>query len=68
LESAVWSRAIIGVVVCVVGAVWLAQGTNALHGSYMSGRPLYAVFGAILFVGGVALLAWTWRLRKRRAP
>jgi len=64
----VWSRTIIGVVVSLVGIVWLFQGTNALHGSYMSGRPLYAVFGAILIVGGVALLGWTWRLRKRRTP
>ncbi len=63
-----WSRAIIGVVVSLVGIVWLLQGTNALHGSYMSGRPLYAVIGAIFIVGGVVLLAWTWRLAKRRTP
>ncbi len=63
-----WSRIIIGVVVCVVGLVWLAQGTNVLHGSYMSGRSVYAVIGAILFVSGMALLVWTWRLAKHRTP
>lgn len=63
-----WSRVIIGVVACIVGAVWLAQGTNLLHGSFMSGEPVYAVIGAILVAGGVALLAWTWRQRARRTP
>jgi protein-S-isoprenylcysteine O-methyltransferase Ste14 len=52
---------------CVVGVVWIAQGTNVLHGSGMSGHGVYAVLGAVVFVLGAVLLAWAWRLRKRGA-
>jgi hypothetical protein len=38
MESIVWSRGIVGVVLCLVGAVWVAQGTGAMHGSSMSGK------------------------------
>ena len=58
-----WVRGIIGVLLCVVGVVWIAQGTNVLHGSGMSGHGLYAVFGAVVFVIGAALLTWAWRIR-----
>jgi len=58
-----WVRGIIGVLLCIVGVVWIAQGTNVLHGSGMSGHGLYAVLGAVVFVIGAALLAWAWRIR-----
>jgi len=58
-----WVRGIIGVLLCVVGVVWIAQGTNVLHGSGMSGHGLYAVLGAVVFVVGAALLTWAWRIR-----
>ena len=28
-----WTRGVIGVVLCLVGLVWIGQGTNALSGS-----------------------------------
>jgi uncharacterized membrane protein HdeD (DUF308 family) len=62
-----WTRGIIGVILCIAGAVWIAQGTNALHGSGMSGHGVWAVLGAVLIVIGVALLAWAWRLRGRQS-
>ncbi|HEV3188069.1 MAG TPA: hypothetical protein VGZ04_08485 [Acidimicrobiales bacterium] len=58
-----WVRGIIGALFCVVGVVWIAQGTNVLHGSGMSGHGLYAALGAVVFVIGAALLAWAWRIR-----
>ncbi|HEX3459764.1 MAG TPA: hypothetical protein VHT49_02565 [Acidimicrobiales bacterium] len=63
-----WTRGVVGVVLCLVGAVFVAQGTNALSGSHlMSGHPGYAVLGGVLIVIGLALLGWAWRLRSRRA-
>jgi hypothetical protein len=58
-----WSRGIPGIVLCLVGAVWIAQGTNVLHGSGMSGQRMWAVIGVIVALVGVALLAFAWRAR-----
>jgi uncharacterized membrane protein HdeD (DUF308 family) len=49
----------------LVGVVWIAQGTNVLHGSGMSGHGVWAVLGAVLVLIGVALFAWAWRIRNR---
>ena len=57
------TRAIAGVLLCLVGAVWIGQGTDLIHGSGMSGEGEWAVIGAVLLVIGLALLAWAWRLR-----
>jgi hypothetical protein len=61
----VWARGIAGLVLCLVGAVWIAQGTNAVHGSGMSGHGQWAVIGVAVVVIGLALLAWAWRIRAR---
>ena len=59
-----WVRGIIGVVLCLLGAVWVAQGTGAMHGSGMSGHRQYAVLGAVVIVLGLALLTWANRVRR----
>ena len=51
---------------CVIGAVWIGQGTDLLHGSGMSGHGVWAVIGAVLVVIGVAVLARAWRSRGDR--
>jgi len=62
----VWARGIAGAVLCLVGAVWIAQGTDALHGSGMSGQTQWAVIGGVVVVVGLALLVWAWRIRQSR--
>jgi hypothetical protein len=59
----IWTRAAVGIVFCLVGAVWLGQGTNLIHGSFMSGQAVWAVIGAVLLVAGAALLVSAWRAR-----
>ncbi len=59
-----WSRRAIGILLCVVGLVWIAQGTNLLHGSTMSGHGGYTALGAVVLVVGVAVLVWTERTRR----
>jgi len=61
-----WMRSIAGVVLCLIGAVWIAQGTDVLHGSGMSGHGQWAVIGGVVALVGLALLAWTWRIRNGR--
>jgi hypothetical protein len=56
----------IGVVSCLVGVVWLGQGVGVIHGSFMTGRPFWAVIGAVLLVAGLALIAWAPRRSRRR--
>lgn len=55
------ARGIVGGVLCLIGAVWVAQGTNVLHGSGMSGHGQWAVIGGALILIGVAVLVWQWR-------
>jgi len=58
------ARLIIGVVLCLVGAVWFLQGINVLGGSGMSGEAFWAVAGAVLLVIGIGLLRRSSRVRR----
>jgi protein-S-isoprenylcysteine O-methyltransferase Ste14 len=58
--------AVLGVLLCLVGAVFVGQGTNVIHGSSMSGHGGYAGLGAVLLVIGLGLLIVAWRTRRRR--
>jgi hypothetical protein len=48
-------RRIFAVLLFIVGAVWILQGVDLLGGSFMTGNGIWAVFGVILIVIGVAL-------------
>jgi hypothetical protein len=62
----VWIRGIAGVVLCTLGAVWIAQGSGAMHGSGMSGHAQFALLGGAAVIVGLALLVWAVRVRRRR--
>jgi hypothetical protein len=57
---------LLGGLAVVVGAVFIGQGTNLIHGSSMSGHGGYAGLGAVLLAIGFGLILWAWRLRSRR--
>jgi hypothetical protein len=61
------TRRIIGVVLLVIGGVWIAQGSGALGGSFMSGEVLWLVIGLIVCLFGLALLLGAVRDSKRAA-
>lgn len=61
------SLAAVGVLMCLVGVVFIGQGVNVIHGSSMSGHGGYAALGAVLLVVGLALVAWAWRRGGTRA-
>jgi hypothetical protein len=63
-----WIRGIVGAVLCLIGGVWIAQGTGAVHGSGMSGHGRYALLGIVVVLIGLALLAWSWRARGNTPP
>jgi hypothetical protein len=57
------TRMVIGVVLCLIGAVWFGQGIGAIGGSFMTGDAVWAVIGAICVVIGAALLVGAARRR-----
>jgi hypothetical protein len=62
-----WIRRIIGIVLLALGGVWIAQGSGALHGSFMTGEVLWTVIGVIIGLFGIALLVGATRDSKRAA-
>jgi protein-S-isoprenylcysteine O-methyltransferase Ste14 len=61
-----WARGIAGLVLVLLGALWVLQGVNVVHGSGMSGHGQFAVLGVVTIVLGLALLVWAARVRRRQ--
>lgn len=61
-----WMRAVPGVVLCVVGVVWIGQGIGVIHGSFMTGEAQWAIFGGVALVVGLALLSLARRAKRQR--
>lgn len=57
---------VLGVLLLLLGAVFIGQGVNVIHGSSMSGHGGYAVLGGVLLVAGLGLLASARRMRAGR--
>lgn len=58
-------RAIIGIVLALIGILWMLQGADVFGGTGgMNGKGIFIVVGAIVLLGGLAVLA---PLRHRRA-
>ena len=47
---------VFGIVLMLIGIIWILQGINVLPGSFMTGQMKWAVNGAIEFVIGAVLL------------
>jgi len=62
-----WVLIIVGVVLVLVGLVWLLQGTNVLAGSVMSGHRRWIVIGAGLDVIGAVIIVLGARMRRASA-
>ncbi|MBS2539117.1 hypothetical protein KGQ20_40855 [Catenulispora sp. NF23] len=60
-----WIRGIVGIVLIVIGGVWTAQGSGAMHGSAMTGHSQYTGLGVVVILIGLGLVGWAWRLRSR---
>ena len=49
-------RLVVGVLLVLIGAVWILQGIGLLKGSSMTGEAVWAIIGAVCAVIGVVLL------------
>jgi protein-S-isoprenylcysteine O-methyltransferase Ste14 len=56
------TRAIVGVIAILIGALWIAQGLGSVKGSGMSGHKQYSVLGLVVVLAGLALVVWAWRI------
>ncbi|MFI1912980.1 hypothetical protein [Nocardia sp. NPDC020380] len=58
--------AAVGVILCVIGAIWIVQGAGSLHGSPMTGHSEWSYIGGVLVVVGACLLVWVGYRALRR--
>lgn len=58
------TRAILGVVACLVGLLWIGQGLGTVHGSPMTGHRQYSALGVVVLIVGLGLLLWAWKIRR----
>ena len=57
------SRLALAILLTVIGAVWIGQGTGVLGGSAMSGSAFWAIVGVGLVVAAAVVVAWERRPR-----
>ncbi len=58
---------IAGVILILMGGIWILQGFNVLPVGFMAGQMQYALLGAILMIAGIGLVAFSRRRRKALA-
>ena len=54
---------VVGILLIVIGAIWILQGVNVLPGSFMTGQIQWAVYGALAVVAGLGALYRARRVR-----
>jgi Mg2+ and Co2+ transporter CorA len=58
------SGTIIGIILILLGLVWILQGSNVIGGSIMSGQSQWLYIGIVIAIIGLIV---TWWSRRRRA-
>lgn len=58
-----WIGRGVGVVLVLIGGLWVLQGIGLVGGSFMTGSTVYAVLGLVVMASGVATLV-PWRRRR----
>lgn len=54
---------IVGIILILLGGVWILQGANVLAGSVMSGHSQWLYVGIVVVIVGAGVLWWTLRRR-----
>jgi len=58
---------VFGVLLALLGLVWIGQGVGFIKGSFMTGSGFWGTVGAVCLVAGLALIGGGLRLRRRAA-
>ncbi len=59
-----WVLIAVGIVMDLLGTVWLLQGLTLLPGTFMRGNPTWIVIGAIVDLVGIGLIIFGARWRR----
>lgn len=54
---------IVGIILLLIGGLWIAQGSNLLAGSAMSGQSMWLWIGVVAALAGIVALVWANRRR-----
>lgn len=54
---------IVGIVLVLLGGLWVLQGSNIIGGSVMSGQSQWLYIGIVVLIVGLVALIWSWRRR-----
>ncbi len=57
---------IVGILLILMGAVWILQGVNVLPGSVMTGQVQWAIYGGLAMVIGIGLIVFANRRQASR--
>jgi uncharacterized membrane protein YcjF (UPF0283 family) len=68
MRASSWVRIAIGVVMVLVGGVWIGQGAGWIHGSFMTGEALWLVIGLVVAALGLWLIVGVISSRRTRVP
>jgi hypothetical protein len=60
-----WTKLVVGGALCLIGALWFAQGIGTAKGSPMTGHAVWAWIGGMGVVLGLALVLWAVVTRPR---
>ena len=58
-----WIPVVVGIVLILLGGLWMLQGVGILGGSVMTGQTFWAIVGIILLIVGFILCALNLRCR-----
>lgn len=58
-----WVLLILGILIFLIGIVWVLQGTNVLTQGAMAGHMKWTAIGAVLGVVGIGLVVLGARMR-----
>ncbi len=59
---------VFGVLLTLLGLVWILQGLNVLLGSMMSGHIQYSILGLVVGIIGIAMLVYANRRPRTAGP
>ena len=54
---------VVGIILVLIGALWIAQGSNLMPNTMMSGQSMWLWIGVVAAIVGLVLLWWTNRRR-----